>query len=154
MKHTLLSASLITAVVTGTLLTTSHLPATAADAPEAKPLELRRIMQELNKNMQLVTDGISREDWELVAKVAPRIAEHPQPPMREKMRIMAFIGTDMGKFKGYDEKTHQSAHAMAEAARHGDGQQVISAFANLQNSCLACHQAFRKPFVEHFYGRQ
>ena len=84
MKHTLLSASLITAVVTGTLLTTSHLPATAADATEAKPLELRRIMQELNKNMQLVTDGISREDWELVAKVAPRIAEHPQPPMREE----------------------------------------------------------------------
>ena len=65
MKHTLLSASLITAVVTGTLLTTSHLPATAADATEAKPLELR-----------LYVPSLAR-------RVAERAQAHPLLPPRD-----------------------------------------------------------------------
>ncbi len=36
---------------------------------------------------------------------------------------------------------------------HGDGQAAISSFATLQNSCLSCHQSFRKPFVEYFYAQ-
>lgn len=31
---------------------------------------------------------------------------------------------------------------------------MISSFATLQNSCLACHQSFHKMFVEHFYGQR
>lgn len=125
----------------------------ADGATEPQPLELRKIMQQLGKNMQSVTDGISREDWALVAQVAPRIAEHPQPPIGERMRILTYVGADMGRFKGYDEQTHKAARALEDAAARSDGFQVISAFAELQNTCLACHQAFRKPFVEHFYGR-
>jgi cytochrome c556 len=68
------------------------------------------------------------------------------------MRILSFIGADTGKFKGHDEKTHLAARALEQAAARSDGQAVISSFATLQNSCLACHQSFRKPFVEHFYG--
>lgn len=120
---------------------------------EAKPLELRRIMKDLGKDMQTVTDAISREDWARVARVAPRIADHPQPPVGEKMRILAFIGSDVGKFKGFDEQTHKAAKTMQAAAERGDGKAVIAAFANLQNSCLGCHQSYRKPFVEHFYGQ-
>ncbi|MBY0409813.1 MAG: cytochrome c [Burkholderiaceae bacterium] len=104
--------------------------------------------------MQVVADGISREDWEMVAKVAPLIADHPQPPPLEKMRILKFVGAEAGKFKGHDEKTHQAARALEQAAVRSDGQSVISSFAALQNSCLACHQTFRKPFVEHFYGQR
>ena len=55
---------------------------------------------------------------------------------------------------GYDEKTHQAAQAVGQAATREDGQAVISAFAKLQNSCLACHQGFRKPFLEHFYDKR
>jgi len=40
----------------------------------------------------------------MVAKIAPRIAEHPQPPVIEKMRILAFIGTDAGTLKGATRK--------------------------------------------------
>lgn len=126
---------------------------TWANGGEARPMELRRIMKQLGKDMQVVTDGISREDWALVARVAPRIADHPQPPVGEKMRILAFIGSDVGKFKGFDEQTHNAAKAMQAAAERGDGKAVIAAFANLQNSCLGCHQSYRKPFVEHFYGQ-
>jgi len=90
----------------------------------------------------------------LVAKIAPWIAEHPQPPLGEKMRVLAFIGTDASKFESHDEITHQAARALEQVAARNDGQGVIAVFANLQNGCLACHQSFRKPFVEHFYGQR
>lgn len=127
-----------------------------ADAgPEAaEPLVLRGIMRDLGKRMQTVTHGIAQEDWVLVEETARLIAEHPKPPLLEKTRILGFVGTDLGKFKAHDEDTHQAARALEEAAVRRDGQRAIAAFANLQNSCLACHQAFRKPFVEHFYGQR
>lgn len=132
-------------VVAGALIT-------GADGnDELKPLALRTIMQELSKNMQTVTDAISREDWETVEKTAPLIADHPQPPPEEKVRILSFIGSDVSKFKGFDSQTHQVAKKLGEVASNQDGYAVIATFATLQNSCLACHQSFRKSFKEHFY---
>ena len=64
-KHKIIAATLITFA-----LSVSH-------AQAAEPLELQKVMKELGKNMQVITDGISREDWELVAKTAPLIAAHP-----------------------------------------------------------------------------
>ncbi|MEY0004120.1 MULTISPECIES: cytochrome c [Gammaproteobacteria] len=118
----------------------------ATDAP------LRESMQDMGKNMQGITDGISSEDWKMVAKLAPLIADHPQPPMAEKLRILSFLGSDAGKFKRHDETTYQAAQALEQAAASSDGKAVIQSFARVQESCLGCHQAFRKPFVEHFYG--
>jgi cytochrome c556 len=133
------------ALLTSTLLFTTH----AAQA--AEPLALQQVMKDLGKNMQIVTDGISREDWQLVEHTAHLIGEHPEAPLDEKMRIMGFMGTNMGKFKAFDGQTHEAAHEMAEAAQNKNGQSVIAAFQKLQTGCLACHQAFRPAFVEHFY---
>jgi cytochrome c556 len=124
----------------------------ASSARAAEPLELQKVMKELGKNMQVITDGISREDWELVAKTAPMIAEHPQPPLTEKMRIMSFMGSEMSKFKAFDGETHKTANGLEHAAHEKDGQKVIAAFQQVQTTCLNCHQAFRGKFVEHFYG--
>lgn len=109
-------------------------------------------MDQLGRDMQAVTGAISREDWTLVTRLAPDIARHPEPPLSEKMRIITWLGTDAGKFRGFDGEVHDAAIAMGEAATRGDGQAVIAAFAKLQQGCLACHQTFRKPFTEHFYG--
>ena len=117
-----------------------------------KQLALRGIMKNLGSNMQVITDGISREDWALVEKTAPLIADHPQPPMSEKAHIMSLFGPNMGKFKSYDEETHKAAEFLGEAAGKQDGQAVIAAFQSLQTACFNCHQEFRKPFIEHFYG--
>ncbi len=122
-------------------------------AHAAEPLALQQVMKDLGKNMQVITDGISREDWALVEKTAPSIAEHPQPPLAEKMRIMTFMGSDMSKFKEFDGKTHEAAHELLHAAQKKEGQEVIDAFQKVQSTCLACHQTFRTPFVEHFYGK-
>lgn len=126
----------------------------AGGASAADPLVLQKIMKELGRNMQVITDGISREDWELVEKTAPLIADHPQPPFGEKARILGFVGTNMGKFKAYDGETHEQAQAVGQAAKAKDGPGVILAFQKLQTSCYNCHSEFRKPFVEHFYGKK
>lgn len=127
-------------------------PARAGDATGAQPLALRKIMQELGSNMQATTGAISREDWAQVVQLAPRIAAHPAPPLTEKMRIFAYLGADAGRFRNFDAQTHEAALAMKQAAARGDGRAVIQSFARVQESCMGCHQAFRKPFVEHFYG--
>jgi len=136
------------------LLASSCLLFAATGAQAAEPLALQQIMKDLGKNMQVITDGISREDWELVEKTAPLIADHPQPPFSEKMRIMSFMGTNMGRFKAHDGETHDQAQAAGKAAKAKDGQGVILAFQKLQSSCYSCHSEFRKPFVEHFYGKK
>lgn len=124
----------------------------AIGAQADEPLVLQKVMRDLGSHMQLITDGISRGDWELVEKTAPLIADHPQPPLAEKMRIMRFMGSDMGKFKAHDSETHAQAQAVGKAAKAGDGAGVILAFQKLQTSCYDCHREFRKPFVNHFYG--
>jgi cytochrome c556 len=140
-KQLIVAASLISIA-----LAASHVQA-------AEPLEFQKVMRELGKNMQIITDGISHEDWELVAKAAPMIAEHPQPPLAEKTRIVSFMGAEMPKFKSFDMQTHEAAHDLIHAAHEKDGQKVIEAFHKVQSSCLSCHQAFRAKFVEHFYGK-
>lgn len=134
------------------ILATGALCLAAASAGASEPLALQKIMKDLGRDMQAITDGISREDWELVAKTAPLIADHPQPPLGEKMRILSFVGSDVGKYKGHDGRTHDAALALAKAARLKDAPGAIAAFASLQTACHDCHQAFRQPFRAHFYG--
>lgn len=140
-KQSIIAASLISIA-----LAASHVQA-------AESLELQKIMKDMGRHMQIVTDGISREDWETVARTAPLIANHPQPPLTEKMRIMAFMGSDMPRFKAFDGSTHEAAEEMARSAQEKNGQKVIDSFHKLQSACQSCHQTFRAPFVEHFYGK-
>ena len=128
--------------------------ARAQAAEPAKPMALQAVMEKIGRDMQTVTGAISKEDWALVAQLAPTIARHAAPPLSEKMRIVAWLGTDAGRFKGFDDQTHEAANAMGDAATRGDGQAVIAAFAKVQQSCLACHQSFREPFVKHFYEKR
>jgi len=119
-----------------------------------KPLVLQKIMQDMNKNMQEITNGISHEDWKRVKEAALKIADHPKPPFTEKIRILSFVGTNVTKFKSFDGKTHDTALRLKEAAAKKNGYQVISNFSKLQTTCLDCHQRFRESFQEHFYGQQ
>ncbi len=122
-------------------------------SPAAEPLALQRVMKDMGRNMQTITDGISREDYAVVEKAALAIANHPQPPVGEKMRILSFVGSNATRFKAFDGETHDNAMALVHASKNGNGEETIAAFQKLQYSCMACHQAFRKPFVAHFYGK-
>ena len=92
----------------------------------AEPLMLQKVMKDLGRNMQAVTDGISREDWTLIEKQALLIADHPQPPLSEKVRIMGFVGTSMTKYKAYDGDTHAAAQDLGRAAIGRDGMEGIA----------------------------
>lgn len=127
--------------------------ADARAAEKEKAMGLRLVMQELGRDMQAVTGAISREDWVMVAKLAPGIGRHAQPPAMEKMRIIKWVGKDAGQFRALDARVGQAADDMAAAASRGDGAETIRAFADVQQACLACHTQFRKPFVKHFYQR-
>ncbi|WP_257309967.1 hypothetical protein [Geothrix fuzhouensis] len=118
-----------------------------ADAPP-----LREVMAGLGRHMEAITAAISREDWPSASAGAARIAGHPQPPMFEKMRIMGFAGTRVNQFRAYDTEARRQARAVGAAADAGDGPGAILAFAKLQESCLGCHQAFRKAYIQHVRG--
>jgi cytochrome c556 len=122
-------------------------------SPAAEPLALQGIMKDMGRNMQVIVDGLSREDYAAVEKAALAIAGHPQPPLGEKMRVMGFVGGNAPRFKAFDGETNDNATALAKASKSGSGEDAIAAFHKLQSSCFACHQAFRKPFQEHFYGK-
>jgi len=144
------AVALMMALVGGALL-----PAVAADTPDqAPPMALTAIMRDLGQDMQAVTAAIAREDWPNVARLAVRIGDHPQPPLAEKLRILAFVGKDTARFRDYDKHTHEAAQRLARAAQDKDGTATISAFADVQTACLACHQQFRQSFQAHFHGRQ
>ncbi|HUW54233.1 MAG TPA: cytochrome c [Rhodanobacter sp.] len=137
------------------LLTAGTLVGADATEPDGKPapMALTGIMQDLSTDMQGVTDAIAREDWPAVAKLAARIADHPQPPLAEKLRILAFAGKDASRFRSYDQQAHQAARWLAQAAQQRDGTAAIAAFAKVQGACMACHQNFRQRFQQHFHGQ-
>ena len=114
------------------------------------PREFKNIMVDLGDHMVGITEGITHEDWIRVAEHAEAVANHPRPPMTERVRIMAFAGTDVAQFKKYDTEVHEAASSLADEAAGGDGSAIIAAFGRLQNGCLDCHTAFRTDYREHF----
>ena len=141
----------------GLIIMTMSCQLFASEAPnsiDSESLALRKIMSNLGKEMENITHGISLEDWKLVEKSALQIAEHPKPPFLEKIKILSFVGTNVGQFKAYDKKTHDAAIVLSQVAIEKDGLKVISEFSTLQNTCLACHQSFRQSFLEHFYNSE
>jgi len=140
-----------------TLAVTLFTPAAvlhAQPAEPAKPMRLQDVMEELGRDLQAVTGAISKEDWALVARLAADIAHHPEPALSEKARILAWLGTDAGKFRRFDGQLREAAVAMGEAATQGDGQAVIARLAEVQKDCLACHQSFRRSFQDHFHEKR
>ncbi|MCZ7558654.1 MAG: cytochrome c [Burkholderiaceae bacterium] len=128
-------------------------PGSRAEEPTT-PMVLGAVMKQLGRDMQAVTGAISREDWSRVEDLAPKLVRRDEPPFTEKMRILARLGTDLGKFRSFDTQVHDAANSMGDAAMRGDGLAVINAFARVQQACLGCHQGFRKSFMEHFQTKR
>ena len=152
MKRRFVKYFLMTALVAAVSSVGCSSAALAQQADDgAKTMALRGIMDQLGQSMQDVAGAIAREDWSAVAELAPQIAEHDEPPATEKVRILAWLGTDALKFRSHDKEMARAAENMGTVARSGDGAEVINAFADVQRKCLACHEAYRADFVQHFY---
>lgn len=126
-------------------------------APHSEPsdpeptLSLQRMMRAQAERMAALAGAIAREDWPAVRLTADQLAAPVQPPLREKLRILGFVGGDAPRYKQYHRRTAVRAAELAQAARSGDGPAVITAYAAVQRACLDCHRDFRIPFRRHFH---
>lgn len=128
-------------------------PVWAGDGGDGLP-ELRRIMRGLDEATRALAGSVAREDWTRVAEIAPCIADHPQPPLAEKLRILALVGRDSARFRDYDGQVRKAARSLQEAAKRKEGQAAARALVDMQGACQACHATFRSPIQEHYPERR
>lgn len=88
---------LVIATVLFTVMTISVNPA-GAQAESAKPMALRGVMDKLGRDMQAITGAISKEEWAVVAELAPKIANHAEPPVAEKCAFLLGSEPMLGSF--------------------------------------------------------
>jgi len=69
------------------------------------------------------------------------------------MSLLLFMGLSiLGLGEILCAEYNGRARNLSNLANKKDGLKVISAFAQLQSTCLNCHGAYRKSFQKHFYG--
>ncbi len=123
-------------VVTALLMTPVRVA--AGDGP------MEKMMQELSVNMARINEGIWREAFDEVAQGAEGIAEHPMPPLLQRLELLAELGTDASRFMKADKALKAAAVAVTEAAARRDLGEVLSRYQVLQQNCVACHTWYRK----------
>jgi mono/diheme cytochrome c family protein len=113
-------------------------PAVAEDHPS-----LKQIMTHLGQAMAQVSDAIWAEDFHTIAHAGEHIGGHDDLSPQQRAQIAKILGKDMARFEATDETAHTAARAMAAAAHKQDMPGVLQAYGKLQQSCVACHTAFR-----------
>jgi len=114
----------------------------AASADEATTLN--EIMQGLNSNLAEITDGLLSDDFELIARGAAGIAEHPRIPPEQVQLVVKELGEEMPAFKQFDTRVHDLSLEIRDAADSLDRNAVISGYRQLMDGCLACHGAYKE----------
>lgn len=115
----------------------------ALPANAQEPQSLLHIMREMGQNLNDVTGGMLRDDYDAVAAAAQSIANHPQPPMEERLIIIGGLGADAGKFRQDDQIVHDAALALKQAAERKNGELLVERYTNLIGGCMSCHGGFR-----------
>jgi hypothetical protein len=107
-------------------------------------LTLKDVMQGLNTDLREVTYGIVMEDYDLVAKSAQAIADHPTPDPALLKKIVAHLGAEMPQFKGFDQQVHDTALELKKAAMAQDKEALLEHYNEIIRGCVGCHQSYRK----------
>lgn len=116
---------------------------TVAPVPTPDPGQLLTIMIDLGRDMNAISDALWRDDLATVATAARAIAEHPHVSASERERIQSVLGDNFPDFVKGDQRVHQSAVRLAEAAAASDMGAALEELAELQSGCVACHDGFR-----------
>ena len=111
-------------------------------------LTLKDVMQGLNTNLQEATYGIIMEDYDLVAKSAQAIADHPNPAKAILKKVVGHLGTEMPKFKGFDLQVHDTALELKKAAMAQDKEALLKHHNEIISGCIGCHQNYRQDISE------
>jgi len=113
-------------------------------AEEAKPKDLREVMQMISADMLQIVRGISEKNFELIADKAKSVAYHKEPPIKQRQALLLELGFELPKFKGHDNDVHSASMAMKTAAEKLDMAGVIENYGKALNACVACHDNYRE----------
>lgn len=146
----------IGAIVLGTLLVIT-ITAPGIGAPDPAPADslgtrpLRSLMTELGQDMNKVSEGIWREDFQMIAAGAERVAHHPRVPAQERMLIQEILTDRFPQFVALDQTVHRTALELTAAAQARNLTAVLDQADRLARACVACHTAFRDPVRQAFW---
>ena len=120
----------------------------AGEENTAKNVSLKVIMQGLLNDTKMITEGIFLENYPMIEKGAKQIAQHPQVPMETRKKLLKALGSEMGQFKGFDMKVHNTAVSIAQAAKNNNMEAILSNYHQLIDGCQYCHESFKQRTVE------
>lgn len=110
---------------------------------QQKTLPLIPMMQMLLNDMQQVDRGIYTKDFDLIARGAGAIADHPKMTKQDKKLIKKVLGKEIKQFVKFDMIVHHNADSMRMAAEHKDMQEVLDHYRIVQQGCVDCHSNYR-----------
>lgn len=105
---------------------------------------LKEIMQGLRNNLVEISDGLLVDDFEQIARGAIAIADHPRIPPAQVQLVAQELGEEMPAFKRIDTLVHDLALEIDVAAKARDRNTAISGYAQMIDSCFACHATYKE----------
>lgn len=124
---------------------------TAQEDQGDTPMALQSIMEQMGVDLLSLTERMLHQDWPAVAKLAAALANHEEPPLQEKQRILAWLGKEASTFREFDIQVKAEAKQLEAGAHEQDTQAMLASLSQLQQSCVGCHASFRQPYLAHFY---
>lgn len=101
-------------------------------------------MQGLRDDLVDISDGLLNDNFELVARGAAAIADHPQIPAAQVQLVAAELGPEMAAFKQLDNLVHDLSLEVNAAAKALDRDAAISGYQQIINGCFACHRTYKE----------
>jgi cytochrome c556 len=105
---------------------------------------LNEIMQGLRDNLIEISDGLLTDDFELIAKGATSISEHPKIPAAEVQLVAQELGPEMAEFKRLDTVVHDLSMDIGIAAKALDRDAVNSSYQRMIEGCFNCHRKYEE----------
>lgn len=129
---------------TGTKEANSEEQTVAKKSSDADTLPLINIMLNLEREMQSISSGLWRHDFEQIAASAKRIADHAKIKPSQVKTIRKILGEEDFKSFVRDDKTvHDMAVRLSEAADAEDFAATAEAYQKLEQGCISCHRTHR-----------
>lgn len=112
-------------------------------------MALLPIMVHLERDMQSISSGLWRHDFEQIAASADNIANHPKIQPADLKTIQSILGdTQFRTFVRDDRQVHSMALELRDAARNEDFKKVADAYQKLEQGCISCHLSHRTTIRE------
>jgi cytochrome c556 len=116
----------------------------ARKSSRADTLPLINIMLNLEREMQSISSGLWRHDFEQITSSAERIADHAKIKPSEVKTIRDILGEEDFKSFVKDDKTvHNMAVRLSEAAGRENFEATAEAYQKLEQGCISCHRTHR-----------